>query len=54
VVNWHQNSDVIKKMSLEIGDFIYDEVREKIGLEMKWSEVDKLTEQMISVAKTRG
>lgn len=54
VVNWHQNSDVIKKMSLEIGDFIYDEVREKIGLDMKWSEVDKLTEQMISVAKTRG
>lgn len=54
VVNWQQNSDVVKKMILEIGDFIYDEVRENVGLEMKWSEVDSLAEQMISVAKTRA
>lgn len=54
VVNWQNNSDVLKKMTLEIGDYIYDEISRKIGVELQWSEIDKLTEEIVSVAKNRG
>lgn len=54
VVNWQSNSDVLKKMTLEIGDYIYDEISKEIGIELQWSEIDKLTEEIVSVAKNRG
>lgn len=53
VVNWKSNSDVMKKMVLEIGDFIYDEIREVMGLELSFTEIDKIAEQIVDVAKTR-
>ncbi|MGI9527198.1 MAG: type I restriction endonuclease subunit R [Weeksellaceae bacterium] len=54
VVNWQQNTDVLKKMKLEIGDYIYDEVKDKVGVDISWSEVDRLAEEMVSVAKSRS
>ncbi|MGB3452573.1 MAG: HsdR family type I site-specific deoxyribonuclease [Moheibacter sp.] len=53
IVNWKNNTDIQKKMLLNIGDYIYDEIREKIGIKIDFSEIDKIAEQIISVAKTR-
>ena len=53
VVNWKNNPDIHKQIVLEIGDFIYDEVKDKLPAAITFSEVDKLSEEMLSVAKTR-
>lgn len=53
IVNWQNNSDVIKKMVLDIGDFIYDEINNKIEAKINFSEIDKIAEDIVNVAKTR-
>lgn len=54
VVNWRNDSDIIKKMGLETGDYIYDEIREKMNVELTFSDLDNIVEQIMSIAKTRG
>ena len=41
-------------MVLEIGDYIFDVVNSKIGLEISFSEIDKIGREMVTAAKTRG
>lgn len=53
IVNWKNNTDVQKKMLLNIGDYIYDEIRDEIGVKIDFSEIDKIAGEIISVAKTR-
>ena len=54
VVNWKNNQDILKKMVLNVGDYIYDEIGEEIGVKINFSDVDKIAEEIVSVAKTRG
>ena len=54
VVNWEANQDVQNRMVLEIGDYIFDVVNSKIGLEISFSEIDKIGREMVTAAKTRG
>lgn len=52
-VNWSTNQDVLNKMRLEIGDYIYDEVGVNMGLRLNFTEIDEMANRMIDVAKTR-
>src|SRR5690625_5150589 len=54
VVNWQNNQDVLKKMVLDIGDYIYDEIGDVIGMKINFSEVDEMAESIVSIAKARG
>lgn len=53
-VNWQSNSDILKKMVLNIGDYIYDEIRDKIPYKINFSEIDKIAAEIVDVAKTRS
>ncbi|MGO1729943.1 MAG: type I restriction endonuclease subunit R [Flavobacteriaceae bacterium] len=53
VVNWRNNQDVLKKMVLNIGDYIYDEIGEKIEVKINFSEIDEIAEKIVSTAKAR-
>ena len=50
VVDWHTNGDIKKKMILEIGDYIIDEV---LQLQLDYDEIDKIAEQFVDVAIIR-
>lgn len=52
VVNWKNNTDINKRLHLQIGDYLYDEILEKIGIETDWDELDSITEQLLSIART--
>lgn len=54
VVNWQNNQDVLKKMVLNIGDYIYDEIGEEIGMKINFSDIDEIAENIVSTAKARG
>ena len=41
-------------MILEIGDYIYDEISERMGVKIGFSEIDKIADELVSAAKTRG
>lgn len=53
VVNWQNNQDIQKKMVLNIGDYIYDEIGEEIGMKINFSDIDEIAENIVSVAKAR-
>lgn len=53
VVNWKTDTDILKRMVLEIGDFIYDEIKDEMGVELSFTEIDKIAEQIVGIAKTR-
>lgn len=53
-VNWQNNTDVTKKMELEIGDYIYDEIRKPMDLDLNFTELDKIADQMVSIAKRKA
>lgn len=50
-VNWSTNQDILNKMKLEIGDYIYDEIGVKMGLRLNFTAIDEMAERMIDVAK---
>lgn len=54
VVNWQNNQDVLKKMVLNIGDYIYDEIGEEIGMKINFSDIDEIAENIVSTAKARS
>lgn len=54
VVNWQSNQDVLKKMVLNIGDYIYDEIGEEIGMKINFSDIDEIAESIVATAKARG
>ena len=52
-VDWKKNIDVQKQIILEVGDYILDELREKLGIKIPFSEVDTIAEEILDVAKNR-
>lgn len=54
VVNWENNQDIQKKMVLNIGDYIYDEIGEEVGIKINFSDIDEIAENIVSVAKARS
>ena len=54
IINWETNQDVQNKLVVEIGDYIFDRVNSKIGLELSFDKIDEIVKEMVSAAKTRG
>ncbi len=55
VVDWTNpsNLDISKKMIFLIGDYLIDEVRDKLNLNLSFSDIDHIAARMVDVAKTR-
>lgn len=52
-VDWQNKVDVTRKMTLLIGDFLIDEVRDKYDIKLSFEEIDRIAEQIVEVAKLR-
>ena len=53
VVDWQTKIDIPKKMVFQIGDYLIDDVRDKYNIELNFSEIDRIAEQIVEVAKIR-
>ncbi|WP_299819451.1 HsdR family type I site-specific deoxyribonuclease [uncultured Pontibacter sp.] len=52
-VDWHKNKDLTGKITIDIGDYLIDEVRDKQGVPLSYGEMDAIAEKCIEVAKKR-
>ncbi len=52
-VDWHRNKDLLGKLTIDIGDYLIDEVRDRHGVPLTFGEMDALAEKCIEVAKIR-
>ncbi|MDE1207100.1 type I restriction endonuclease subunit R [Tenacibaculum larymnensis] len=52
-VDWAKSVDIPKKMIMLIGDYIIDHIRDQYDIKIGFSEIDKIAERMVDVAKIR-
>lgn len=53
IVDWKKNTDIHKQIVLEVGDYLLDDLREKLGIKLPLSESDRIAEELLDVAKNR-
>ncbi len=53
VVDWQIKTNITGKLLIKIGDYLIDEVRDKYKIELSFSEMDKIAEDCMAVAKIR-
>ena len=53
IVDWQYKTNITGKLFIEIGDYLIDEVRNKYDINISFSEMDKIVEDCIEVAKIR-
>lgn len=53
IIDWQNNYNLIGKLKIDLGDFLYDDIKDKYGIEISFDEIDKIAEQCIEVAKVR-
>jgi len=53
IVNWQNNTDIIKQMKIQIFDMVYDEVKSKYNLDISIADIDLFTERCIWIAKIK-
>ena len=51
IVDWMKKSDLINKISLEIGDYLLDDIRDKYNLDLSFQQINELTEKYVEIAK---
>lgn len=52
-VNWQNEVDIPKRMALQIGDYLIDEVRDKYNMDLSFEEIDNIADRCVAVAKIR-
>jgi type I restriction enzyme R subunit len=52
-VDWQKDSDAIRRMNFQIGEYLIDEVKEKYNIELSFEIIDGVAEQCVEVAKVR-
>ena len=53
IVDWQTKDNITKKLILDIGDYLIDEVRGKYDLDLSFSEMDELAMKILAVAERR-
>ena len=53
IIDWQYKTNITGKLLIEIGDYLIDEVRDKYGLSLSFTEMDKIAEHCIDIAKIR-
>lgn len=53
IVDWEIKNNITKKLIIDIGDYLIDEVREKYDLDLSFSEMDELAVKILGVAEKR-
>lgn len=54
IVDWHTNYNLIGKLKIDLGDFIYDEVKSKYSIDISLDEIDEdIVDRCIEIAKVR-
>jgi len=53
IVDWQTKDNITKKLILDIGDYLIDEVRGKYDLDLSFSEMDELAMKSLAVAERR-
>lgn len=53
IVDWQYKTNITGKLFIDIGDYLIDEVRNKYDLNISFSEMDKIVDDCIEVAKIR-
>ncbi len=51
VVDWQNKGQLIGKMKLDIGDYIFDEIRRKYSIFLSFTDIDKIVDSGVEVAK---
>lgn len=52
-VDWHTKSKLLGQLSIDIGDYLIDEVRDKYNISLSFGEMDAIAEKCIEIAKIR-
>ncbi|TCP25205.1 type I restriction enzyme R subunit [Tenacibaculum skagerrakense] len=52
-IDWTTSVDIPKKMIMLIGDYIIDHIRDKYEIKLGFSEIDKIAERIVDIAKIR-
>jgi type I restriction enzyme R subunit len=53
IIDWQFKTNITGKLLVEIGDYLIDEVRDKYNLNLSFTEMDKIAEDLMEVAKIR-
>jgi type I restriction enzyme R subunit len=53
IIDWGSNYSILGKLKIDLGDFIFDELKEKYQIEIDFDEIDKIVDMCVNVAKKR-
>lgn len=53
VINWQNKHDITGRVIIQVGDYLIDEIREKMNIDITIPELDKLAKDCLEVAKLR-
>lgn len=51
VIDWQSKGQLIGKMKLDVGDYIFDEIRRKYSISISFTDIDKIVDSAVDVAK---
>jgi len=53
IIDWQYKTNITGKLLIEIGDYLFDEVRDKYNIALSYDEMDKIASDCVEVAKLR-
>ena len=53
VVNWIQREDIQNEMRNDIDDFLFDVVRDEMGVSLTVEKVDRIVDRILAIARVR-
>jgi len=53
IIDWQFKTNITGKLLIDIGDYLIDEVRDKYNVDLPFSDMDKIADDCIEVAKIR-
>jgi len=53
IINWQNKHDITGRVIIQVGDYLIDEIRDKMNVDITIPELDKLAKDCLEVAKLR-